>query len=292
MVAHESCEEHNHASHQADPGNAAQIAHLFDLSRLLTEAMGGLFTEREPADLIETYTILDISCGPGSWALDVAQGYPQIEVSGVDINEAAIDYARAHARVRRLANVHFYAMDILNELNFPAESFDLINLNLILGSLIPSYYTAIILNSHSLLHSGGTLRLIVSETIECNMPALHNLNMVISTAFANAGQQVCSNGKGAFHNSQLIQQLLQQHRFKSIQLKPYRLDFSARASANKRMYENYRTLCALYEPFILKWQNITSTKEDFWEICQRAFREMLDTNFRAHWHLTTIWGEK
>jgi tRNA G46 methylase TrmB len=49
-------------------------ARLMIQDRLLTKGMGGLFPER--ADLSNLHRILDIGCGPGAWALDMADAYP------------------------------------------------------------------------------------------------------------------------------------------------------------------------------------------------------------------------
>src|SRR5712691_5576152 len=57
-----------------DAESAAEMARLMIQDRLLTKGMGGLFPER--ADLSNLHRILDIGCGPGAWALDVADAYP------------------------------------------------------------------------------------------------------------------------------------------------------------------------------------------------------------------------
>ena len=49
--------------------------------------------------------MLDLACGPGGWACEVARLYPQIDVIGVDISEKMMRYARAHAQAQRLDNV-------------------------------------------------------------------------------------------------------------------------------------------------------------------------------------------
>jgi 2-polyprenyl-3-methyl-5-hydroxy-6-metoxy-1,4-benzoquinol methylase len=76
-----------------------QTAWLFNQGDIVTRAMGGVFAERA-GDLAGIRHILDLGCGSGTWAMDVAQHYPDVEVTGVDINASLIPYVRAHSEVR------------------------------------------------------------------------------------------------------------------------------------------------------------------------------------------------
>jgi len=87
--------------------------------------MGGLFPER--SDLSDVHDILDVACGPGGWVLDVARTYPQVQVTGFDISVLMIEYARAQVLTLELKHASFRVMDALRPLDFPDESFDLVN---------------------------------------------------------------------------------------------------------------------------------------------------------------------
>src|SRR6266852_7513435 len=119
-----------------DAESAAEMARLLDQDKLITEAMDGLFSERH--DLSGIYDVLDIAYGPGGWAHEVAHSYPEMEVTGIDISKRMIEYARAHARVRKLDNAHFRVMDALKPLGFPDESFDLVNARTIFAFMPPA----------------------------------------------------------------------------------------------------------------------------------------------------------
>src|SRR5437763_7488052 len=88
-----------------DPKNVAEMARLLGQDRLITKGMGGLFSER--FDLSGIHRILDIACGPGGWALEVASTYPEIKVVGVDVSQVMIAHANAQARVQALDNASF-----------------------------------------------------------------------------------------------------------------------------------------------------------------------------------------
>src|ERR1700680_5073373 len=108
-----------------DPESGAEMARLLSQGRLITRGMGALFSER--SDLSGIHRILDVACGPGGWALEVAFTYPEIEVVGGDISRAMINYANTQVRVQGLNNASFQVMDIQKPLNFPNSSFDLVN---------------------------------------------------------------------------------------------------------------------------------------------------------------------
>src|SRR5215469_18498160 len=107
-----------------DPESATEMARLMLQDRLLTEGMHGVFPER--VDLKNIQAILDVGCGPGGWALDVAHTYPDRRVFGIDISTTMITYAQAQASAQRLSNVTFTVMNALQPLDFETGTFDLV----------------------------------------------------------------------------------------------------------------------------------------------------------------------
>src|SRR5579884_494101 len=98
------------------PESGSLIAWLFNLDKNVTKAMGGVLSERGN-DLSGLHSILDLACGSGGWVLEVASQYPEISVSGVDLNESLINYVKAHAKVRGIDNAYFSVMNILEPMN-------------------------------------------------------------------------------------------------------------------------------------------------------------------------------
>src|SRR5438874_12617188 len=143
-----------------DPENVAEMARLLGQDRLITEGMGGLFPER--FDLSGIHRILDVACGPGGWALEVALKYPQIEVVGIDISQAMITYAQAQVQVQGLENASFQVMDIQKPLNFPDGSFDLVNARFI-NFLPAATWPQLMQEFGRITRSGGVIRLTESE---------------------------------------------------------------------------------------------------------------------------------
>src|SRR5690242_15800494 len=106
-----------------DPESAAEMARLLEQGRLLTACMGGVFPEQR-GNLSGIHDVLDVACGPGGWALEVASAYPQMQVTGFDISRAMIEYATLQASLQHLENARFEVLDATAPLPFADASFD------------------------------------------------------------------------------------------------------------------------------------------------------------------------
>jgi SAM-dependent methyltransferase len=69
-----------------------------------------------------TDSILDVGCGPGVWALEMASRY-NCSVTGIDLDADDIRFADKVSRIHHMDGCHFTCMDV-TELNFEPESFD------------------------------------------------------------------------------------------------------------------------------------------------------------------------
>ncbi len=110
-----------------DRSSNPEMIRLMIQDYAVTSGMGGPLAEQpDPASL---HRVLDIGCGPGGWLLETAFRYPHMELTGIDISWRMIEYARAEAQARKLSDrVEFLVMDALRPLDFPDDSFDLVNM--------------------------------------------------------------------------------------------------------------------------------------------------------------------
>lgn len=120
--------------------------------------------------------MLDIACGPGAWALDVAQAFPQKRVTGIDISRMMVQYAKAEAREKGLYNASFQVMDALKPLAFADDSFDLVNARFITGFMSKAASPILVRECMRILRPGGILRL-----TECESPLTNSVNMGVTT---------------------------------------------------------------------------------------------------------------
>ncbi|MEK7309537.1 MAG: class I SAM-dependent methyltransferase [Planctomycetota bacterium] len=77
--------------------------------------------------------VLDIGCGAGQWAMAIAQMHHSINVIALDINQYALDLARAYADKHNIHNIKFIRMshDEL-PIHFKSSSFDVVLCNSVL----------------------------------------------------------------------------------------------------------------------------------------------------------------
>ncbi len=97
--------------------------------------------------------ILDIGCGAGPGAIIAARLFPDAEVIGADINEAALDTARFNAVAAQTSNVSFVQSNLFDNLS---GDFDLIIAN-------PPYLVDA--SQRAYRHGGGALGAGLSEAI-------------------------------------------------------------------------------------------------------------------------------
>jgi ubiquinone/menaquinone biosynthesis C-methylase UbiE len=69
--------------------------------------------------------VLDAGCGSGSMARLIARSFPEVEVTGVDLREPYLEFARRQARSEGLHNVSFQFADVF-ALPFADGSFDVV----------------------------------------------------------------------------------------------------------------------------------------------------------------------
>ncbi len=142
-----------------DPESAAEMGRLILQDRLLNEAMGGLLPERSEVEVRKIRRGLDIGCGPGGWALSLAQKYPHMEVVGIDIGELMIAYCQVQARREGLTNIRFEKMNALQPLRFPDHTFDLVNMRAAVCYVPRTAWPAVVRECVRVACPGGSVRL-------------------------------------------------------------------------------------------------------------------------------------
>ena len=269
-----------------DAENAAEMARLVHQDRLTTEGMGGLFPER--ADLSGIEDILDIACGPGGWTLDVAFEHPDINVVGIDISQTMIGYAKAQARVQSLDNASFRVMDVLKPLDFPDNSFDLINARFIFAFMPPTAWPNLMEECVRIARPGGIIRLTETEWNLTNSLGYETLHGMTARALKLAGRSFSPDGRNA-GITPMLGSFFQQAHCKNIQHAAYVLDFSAGTAAHLSLYQNLRAFFKLVEPFLIN-MNVT-TPEEFDVLYHHMLDEMALDTFRAISFILSVWGE-
>ena len=269
-----------------DPESAAEMVRLLQQDQLMTAGMGGVFPE---VDLDGVQRVLDLACGPGGWALDVAYHYSDLEVVGVDISERMIAYATAQAQVQQRNNVSFHAMNILQPLDFPTASFDLVNARFISGFMLQDRWPRLFREILRVLRPGGIVRLSEPEAGFSNKlyfeKALHQGML----AMHRAGLNFSPNGYhfGIVH---MLPSFFRQAGIPVLGKKAHFIEHSFCTPAHEGFAQELTTALHLFEPLVVKTH--VATPQEWQALSQAGLAQMYEEDFCAAWIVVTVWGEK
>ena len=271
-----------------DPENATEMARLLLQGRLISQNMGSLL--QEGVELEKVHDVLDMACGPGGWAIDVAFKYPEMQVTGVDISQQMIAYASALAKVQRLENVSFNVMNLLKPLEFADQSFDLVNGRLLMSFMPKTAWVGLAQECRRILRPGGILRLTEADNFGItNAPAYEKLNSLMVEAMYKAGQTFLP-GRDTFGVVPMLGAYLRQAGYVNIQQKAHVVDFSFDTEAHDGWYQNFTISFQLLQPFLVKMK--VTTPEEVDQLYHQAREEMTREDFRAVWFYLSVWGQK
>jgi ubiquinone/menaquinone biosynthesis C-methylase UbiE len=271
-----------------DPENAGELARLMQQDRLLTEGMGGLLPE-PGIRLPEGGRVLDLACGPGGWALELAFQYPKAEVIGVDISRQVIEYARAQAWSRGLENAHFEVMNVMEPLAFEDGSFDLINGRLLFAFMLPGAWPKLLAECDRLLKPGGILRLTEMEPMLTTSPAYETWMALIAQALKRAGQSFSADGRH-FGIMPVLPRLVRKAGFEQVRLRATVIEWSMGSDLHYAVFKDSLIGLELVQPFLVKVG--VATREELERLYQQAVAEMQQEDFCGLWNLLTVWGHK
>jgi SAM-dependent methyltransferase len=269
--------------------SAAEMSRVLSQDRLLTQQMGGLLAEQDPARLTALTTVLDVACGPGGWVLDMAFAYPQAQIIGFDISEPMVRYARTQARELGSANVDFRVMDATKPLDFPDSSFDLVNARLVSTFMPTRVWPAFLRESLRLLRPGGTMRVTDLEFAMSNSPGHERMCSLWIQAMMRGGLSFSPDGRHLCLLT-MLGRLLEEAGVQNIQRKPYLVDCSIGAEVHNAWSRDLLQGWQLGKPYVVRQQVVTA--EEFDQTYTQCLREMHLENFCAIWFLATFWGTK
>jgi SAM-dependent methyltransferase len=268
---------------------AAETGRLMEQDRILTRSMGGLFPEYLDGALPPVQQILDIACGPGGWAIDVAFEYPDKEVVGIDINETMIKYAFAQARVRHLENVSFEVMDVCQPLEFQDASFDLVNARTICAFMDTASWPVLLAECRRVLRPGGILRLTEIENGGSNSQAGQRLNWLLTQAFMRQGRtfSVDGNATGIIY---MLARLLRDTGFAAVGQRAFIVDGSYGSDYHYSTCKDAEVAFSLLKPFLLKTGLVQ--EEEYDRLYQQMLIDIMGEDFTGMLFGLTAWGVK
>lgn len=270
-----------------DAENAAEMARLINQDRITTRSMGGLLQPQIDIDSI--HDILDVACGPGAWAMDLAKAYPDRHVTGIDISQLMIEFASYQAELAGIRNISFKVATLHESLPFSDGTFDLVNARLISGFMPQAKWPVFLHECLRILRPGGIIRLTEPERTISTSPALERLNDFLARALHRAGQSSSPN-ELQFGITPLLRRFLQETGCQNIQIASYVLESSWGTEEHLSQYQNTMVFFKLLQPFFVK-TGIT-TQEEAEATYRRALEEMMAPDYCAVWYFLSAWGKK
>jgi len=265
----------------------AEIRRLVLQDHLITTAMGGVLAEQ--ADPSIFHRLLDVGCGPGGWMVETAQMYPEMHLVGLDINPQMLEYAREQVNAHHLKErVEFREMDVLHGLDFPEDSFDLVNLRFGISYVRTWDWPLLLREMWRVARPGGILRVTECEVgTRSTSPALTKISEISVQALYQAGYFFTKETAGLTAH---LKELLTKCWCEDVQTKAYPLSFHAETPEGRLFIEDLSHVTQAMYPFMHKWVGIS--KEEYDVLYQQACKEMEQPDFHAIWPHLTAWGRK
>jgi len=272
-----------------DAESATELVRITKQDAIVTKYMGSLLPHQVNPE--EISTVLDVACGPGSWVLDVAYEYPKVQVIGIDISRNSIEYARARARTQGLENnALFKVMDASKQLDFPDNSFDLINCRFLIGFMTAEAWPNLLQECMRLSRPGGFIRLTECDDMgTTSSPAFEKFTAMVYRGFRISRRSFSPEGK-SFSITPMLGKFLKDAGYQQIETLAHVIDYSTGAEAHMSMYENWMAALDLLRPFLIKMK--VTTPEEIEELYQQALAEMMSNDFRALWYFLSVVGQR
>ena len=150
------------------PKDDSEMSRLDFQHFMLRQAARGNYV----APVRNPHDVLDVGCGTGRWAREVATHFPQANVMGIDILEPKTDTLATTGMGAELRpdNYIYLKANVLEGLSFPDASFDFVHQRLLLGALPAAQWPNDIRELLRVTRPGGWIELVECGVLEGSGP--------------------------------------------------------------------------------------------------------------------------
>jgi ubiquinone/menaquinone biosynthesis C-methylase UbiE len=234
--------------------------------------------------------ILDIACGTGRWCIQVAQQYPEKRVIGIDNDPGILAFAEAQAETED-ASVEFLRMNVLEPLQWPDASFDLVNMRLVCGFLHKSKWSTLLAECKRILRPGGILIATEQGCVLTNDSTYEQHTLRMYTAFHKAGHTFADDPATTHLCVGIaLKALFRQAGFMNVTHRAFDMDFSTGTEAHEAILKSYMAAFENAEPFLIRFG--TATSEQVKEALAYIHSLINKPDFLDFWHFMSITGQK
>jgi ubiquinone/menaquinone biosynthesis C-methylase UbiE len=274
-----------------DPESAAELVRRRMLLDLLDPLLARLLPEGEE-DISSLRYVLDLGCGQGDWALDLAYEREELEVAGVDPSPELIALANRKARDQMLTNASFGVVDLTcAPFDFSPESVDFINAAFLCSRLEERQWPTLLYECRQILKPGGMIRLVECESGLCSSQAIEKLSTLYVEALGRAGiTPIPANRAHDLDGKGTLRAMLKEAGLEVVATSRDTLDFSICEDAYPLMRTIITVFFELVQPFVLSMQ--VASEAEYARLVEQAAQEIRQHTFEGRWHLLTMWASK
>jgi ubiquinone/menaquinone biosynthesis C-methylase UbiE len=153
---------------------------------LLRTAMRGNYA----SPLNQPGSILDVGCGNGRWAMEMAQIFPAARVIGMDLVVPPTETNPEQQSYPRPANYSFVQGNVLEDLPFPDATFDFVHQRLLYGSIPAAQWPVVVDRLVRVTRPGGWVELVESELMQGSGHAVSTFNGWLIEATMRRGNDI------------------------------------------------------------------------------------------------------
>ncbi len=277
------------ASSTTDSSVEARTAlpRLFHLDLPQLKQTGRLFPEQTGSNTIRR--VLDIASGSGEWTLAAAQVAPQIQFVGIESAAAQVEQAHKQAEASGLRNLTFTNADSFGHLEFPDNSFDLVNARYLVGLLPASAWPIMVKECVRVTRPGGIVRLTETDMPITNSTAIEQLSTWICQAYAKKQLSFSPTGRLLTITPEL-KAFLQEAGCKQVRQVVWNTNFSMGMPAYTQVTQDLQRAYQLLLPFLVS--SGEAKQEEAEQTYQQMLSEMQSEEFTDNALSLTVWGVK
>lgn len=204
----------------------AEAASLRFQHRLFHRELGTLFPGTLPLGSIAH--VLDLSCGPGSWLLEVVQAYPHMRGVGVDQKPELIQSAYEDARLANATTASFRVVEHYAQLPYADNSFDFVHVQRSSAAITPRLWPTVLQELARVLRPGGWLHFLDFEIGPTSSSAINTFIKYLHASH-HKQERVFSAESQALTSAILFPRLLTEAGYGEVKYTPHAVDIGNQA---------------------------------------------------------------